>query len=619
MGVSMIEVIFKPMGKKIHIDVPKTLLDIAREAGIALRADCGGIGICGKCIIKISKFDGDISPPTVNELSILGSEPIGQGYRLACQVRIARGSIEVYIPPQSLLQRYRSADVGLEKPLPMNPAIRFLRIIPPRPSLSDPQPDLSRILAELGKKVNAIDVLDIPLDLLKSLPDIVRKSDWDLSVVLWNNKIIDIRSFSETFKPIGVAVDIGTSRVVIHLVDLENGETLAIESMPNPQASYGADIISRLTYAIQSYENLERLRVTIVNAINNLIKRAADRSFIPLDWIYEVIVVGNTVMHHLFLGINPRYLGYSPYTPATGSPHVFKAKELGINVNSNALVYLPPVVAGFVGSDAVADAVAVNLDECTEPCALIDIGTNTEIMINTGSKIVAGSTPAGPAFEGATMAFGMRAVEGAVDQVFIYFDKTLNDYSVRYNVIGTKKPVGICGSGYIDIVANMHRLGLLNKRGKFVKNVKSSRFVYENGLTKFVVVKSDETSIGRDITVDEKDIDNLLLAKAAVASGFKMLLHFAELDAEDLSKIYVAGSFGSYLNVENAINIGLLPKVDTFKYQFVGNASVVGAKAMLKSIEFREKAARIAENTQYIELAAHPEFRKVFMESLYLP
>jgi uncharacterized 2Fe-2S/4Fe-4S cluster protein (DUF4445 family) len=615
----MIEVVFNPMNKKTHVDMPKTLLDIAREIGIALRSDCGGIGICGKCVIKILKLDGEVSSPTSNELSVLGSDAVEQGYRLACQVKIFRGLVEVYIPPQSLIQKYRSADVGLEKPVPLNPVVKFFRITPPKPSLSDPRPDLNRVIAELRKFVNDVDVLDIPLDLLKRLPDIARESGWNLNVVLWNNKLVDVKSFNEIFRPIGVAVDIGTSRVVVHLVDLVMGETLAVESMPNPQASYGADIISRLAYAIQSNENIEKLRIAIVNAINTLIKRATERVSIPLDWIYELVVVGNTVMHHLFLGVNSRHLGYSPYTPATGYPHIFKARELGINVNSNAVIYLPPVVAGFVGSDAIADAVAVGLDECREPCALIDIGTNTEIMINTGKKIVAGSTPAGPAFEGAVMSFGMRAVEGAIDQIFIYFDKSLGDYVVRYSVVGEKKPTGICGSGYIDLVANLYRLGLLNRRGKFVKDVKSFRFIQNGNSIKFVVAKAEETSIGRDITVDERDIDNLLLAKAAVASGFKMLLRFAELDVEDLSKIFVAGSFGSYLNVENAIAIGLLPKIDIARYQFVGNAAVVGAKAMLKSREFREKAVRIAETTHYIELAAYPEFRKVFMESLYLP
>ncbi|MEM4848655.1 MAG: ASKHA domain-containing protein, partial [Ignisphaera sp.] len=557
--------------------------------------------------------------PTSNEIAVVGLQRLGEGYRLSCQTKLVKGTVEVFIPPESLIQRYRSADVGLEKPIPLNPIVTFYRVSLKKPSLVDPQPDLSRILDELKGRGIDVDASAIPLELLRDIPEIVRKAEWNLNLILWNNKLVDVRPYNNSFKPMGIAVDIGTSKIVVHLIDLVSGETLAVESMPNPQASYGADIISRLTYAIKSNENLAKLQTAVINAINTLIKRASERASIPLDWIYEVIVVGNTVMHHLFLGIKPKHLGFSPYTPATQEPHYFRAIELNININSKGIVYLPPVVAGFVGSDAVADAVALDIDRCNEPCALIDIGTNTEIIINTGKKIVAGSTPAGPAFEGATMSFGMRAVEGAIDQVFVYFDNSLGDYIVKYNVIGGKKPLGICGSGYIDLVANLYRLGLLNKRGKFVKGIKSSRFIEEGGLLKFVVAKTEETSTGRNITVDEKDIDSLLLAKAAVASGFKMLLRYAGIDQNDLSRVFVAGSFGSYINMENALAIGLLPKIPIAKFIFVGNAAVVGAKAILKSKEFRERAAKIAKVIEYVELAAHQEFSRVFMESLYLP
>lgn len=607
------------MKKSTSIQSVKTILDAAREAGIALRADCGGIGICGKCLVKILRIEGKLTPPTNNEVTVLGMQRLSEGYRLSCQTKLLEGNVEVFIPLESLIQRYRSADVGLEKLVPLNPAITFHRVSPKKPNLVDPQPDVSRILVELYEQGVDVDASAIPLELLKDIPEIVRKAEWNLNLILWNSKLIDVKPYEDSFKPIGAAVDIGTSKIVVHLIDLASGETLAVESTPNPQASYGADIISRLTYAIQSNENLTKLQTAVINAINILIKKASERVSIPLDWIYEVVVVGNTVMHHLFLGIKPKYLGFSPYTPATRGPHYFNAKELNININNKGIVYLPPVVAGFVGSDAIADAVAVGIDECEEPCALIDIGTNTEIIINTGRKIIAGSTPAGPAFEGATMSFGMRAIEGAIDQVFVYFDKSLSDYTVRYNVVGGKKPSGVCGSGYIDLVANLYRLGLLNRRGKFARDIKSSRLIRENGLLKFVVAEAGETSIGRNIVVDEKDIDSLLLAKAAVASGFKMLLRYADLESNDLSRVFVAGSFGSYINMENALTIGLLPNMPISRFIFVGNAAIVGAKAVLKSRELREKASKIARAIEYVELAAKQEFSRIFMESLYLP
>jgi len=614
------EIVFEPSKKVSRVESPRTILDMAREAGLSIRADCGCLGLCGKCVVKVLSVEGELSPPTQSEISILGRQRLDEGYRLACQARLLRGRATVLVPAESLVQRYRSADIGLEKPVPLQPAVVFYRVAPPKPSLNDPKPDLDRILAEL-EKTGGTSPREAPLNIVRTLPETARSANWDLDVVLWYDRLVDVRGHSDGFRPMGVAVDIGTSKVVVHLVDLTSGDTLAIDSMPNPQAAFGADIISRLTFALQSGENLAKLHKAIVDCINTLIKRAAERASVPMEWIYEVVAVGNTVMHHLFLGIQPKYLGLAPYTPAVGEPFSFPARDLGINVNPNAFIHMPPVVAGFVGSDAVADAVAIDIDECREPCAMIDIGTNTEIILNTGKRIVAGSTPAGPAFEGAAMSFGMRAIEGAIDQVFVYFDSSRGDYAVRYNVVGGKKPAGICGSGYIDLVANLRRLGLLNSRGKFDRSIKSSRLVKDNnnGLLSFVVARADETSIGRDITVNEKDIDNLLLAKAAVASGFKMLLRYVGLSEEDLSKVFVAGSFGSYINIENAIAIGLLPKIPLSRFVFIGNAAVAGAKAMLKSRDVREKARRLARAIEYVELAAQQEYKKVFIESLYLP
>lgn len=615
----MAEVVFKPMNKEAYAQTVKTVLDTAREIGIMIRADCGGRGICGKCLVKIVVIEGEITSPTSREISVLGLQKLSKGYRLACQARVAKGRAEIHVPPESLIQKYRSADTGLEKPIPLAPVVVSYKVTPPKPSLDDPRPDLERIVSELRKIGIDVSILETPLDVLRDLSELVRDADWNLDVVLWDKKILDIRPHEDSFKPMGLAIDIGTSRIVVHLVDLKTGETLAIDSTHNPQASYGADVISRLTYSIRSSENVMRLKMLVTDAVNMLIKRACERASVPLDWVYEAVVVGNTVMHHLFLGMKPKYLGLAPYTPILRGPLSTKAKDIGININNNGIIYIPPVVAGFVGSDAIADAIAVGVDECEKPCIMVDMGTNTEIIINTGEKIIAGSTPAGPAFEGAAMVFGMRAIEGAIDQVFIYSDELVNDYIVRYNVIGERKPVGICGSGYIDVIANLYRLGLLNKRGKFVRDVKSSRFVYRNGVLGFVIAKAEETSIGEDIIVDEKDIDNLLLAKAAVISGLRMLLHYTGLDVNNVERIYIAGSFGSYLNIENAITIGLLPNIPISRYVFAGNVAIVGAKAMLKSKELREKAAELAKSIDYVEIAAYPEYKKIFIDSLYLP
>jgi len=278
-----------------------------------------------------------------------------------------------------------------------------------------------------------------------------------------------------------------------------------------------------------------------------------------------------------------------------------------------------PVIAGYVGSDALADAIAVDLENCEKPCMLIDIGTNTEILLNTGKEIYACSTPAGPAFEGASISFGMRAVSGAIDQVFIYFDGVTQDYAVHYHTIGDVKPMGICGSAMIDAIAHLYRLNIIDNRGRFLKGIKSSRIISNNGNYSFILAWSDETGIGKNISITIKDINEILLAKAAIASGTKVLINEAKLSFTDLQNIYIAGSFGTYMNIENAITIGLLPNIDPKKVLFVGNTAISGAKACLKNINIRKKAEVLARKIKYIELSAHPLFNKMFIDSIPLP
>ena len=606
----------KNLGKHVLCATSKTFLDCLREAGISIRADCGGIGECGKCRIVVEK--GVASPLTESEKRVLGSEDISKGFRLACQAKVVDESYVVLVPEESLVQRYVSADVGFEKEVPLDPLVKKVFVSVNPASLSDATADLDRILDGLSKKTLAGDY-DVDVHVARIVPEVLRSGSWSVTVVLWRNKIISIEPGDTTNSIYGVAVDIGTSKIVAHLVDLVKGETVAVESMPNPQASYGADIISRIAYASRDREGLEKLQKLAVAAVNMLIEKMSSRANVDKDRIYEVVVAGNTAMHHIFLGINPRYLGTSPYVPAVRRGVYLYAKEIGVNINERGIVYALPVVAGYVGSDALADAVAVGLRDCDAPCLLVDIGTNSEILLNTGKEILACSTPAGPAFEGATIEFGMRAVVGAIDQVFIYFDKSIGDYNVRYNVVGNAKPIGICGSAMIDLIANLYRNNLIDYRGRFREDVKTKRIVVDNGKKKFVVAWDHETGVGRSITVGGKDINEFLLAKAAVASGINTLLKHANISADELKKIFVAGSFGTHINIENAMAIGLLPKADTRKFVFVGNTAISGAKMALKSSEIRREFEDLAKNIRYIELSAHPLFKQEFIQALYLP
>ncbi|MEM0027381.1 MAG: ASKHA domain-containing protein [Ignisphaera sp.] len=608
-------VFVKNLGRDVLCMSSKTFLDCLREAGISIRADCGGIGECGKCRIVVEK--GLASPLTESEKSILSAEDISKGFRLACQARVLGESYVVLVPQESLVQRYVSADVGFEIEVPLDPLVKKVFVSVNPASLNDVTADLDRILDMLSKKTLASDY-DVDAHIARIVPEVLRSGNWSVTVVLWRNKILSIEPGDTTNSIYGIAVDIGTSKIVAHLVDLVKGETIAVESMPNPQASYGADIISRIAYASRDKENLEKLQKLVVTAINMLIEKMSSRANVDKNRIYEVVIAGNTAMHHLFLGINPRYLGSSPYVPAVRRSVYLHAREVGLNINERGVVYALPIVAGYVGSDALADAVAVGLRDCNAPCLLIDIGTNSEILLNTGNEILACSTPAGPAFEGATIEFGMRAVVGAIDQVFIYFDKSIGDYNVRYNVVGNSKPVGICGSAMIDLIANLYRNNLIDYRGRFRKDIKSKRMVVDNG-KKFVVAWDHETGIGRSITVSGKDINEFLLAKAAVASGVNILLKHANISVNDLQKIFIAGSFGTHINIDNAIAIGLLPKVDARKFVFVGNTAISGAKMALKSSKIRREFEGLAKNIKYIELSIHPLFKQEFIQALYLP
>lgn len=614
-GVEGTIVIVKPYNKTVMTSPNRTLLDVLRELEIPIRAECGGVGECGKCKILLAK--GYLTSPTLAEKKFLSYEELDRGYRLACQVKLIKGSYEIFIPPESIFQRYKSADIGFERPVELLPAVKKFFITLTKASLNDVRADFERITDVIKDHT---DFNDVDIDVIQRLPEVIRAGNWSVSVVIWQNrKIIDVEKGDTSSRVYGLAIDIGTSKIVIHLVDLTSGTTVAIESIPNPQSSYGADILSRLTYALQCEDNLKKLQEILIRAINTAIEHILSRTNILKEHIYEAVVVGNTVMHHLFLGIQPKYLGYSPYVPAIARSIAVKAKDLGLSIHRNGVVYMVPIIAGYVGSDAIADAIAVDLENCEEPCILIDIGTNTEILLNTGKEIYACSTPAGPAFEGAATSFGTRAIAGAIDQIFIYFDNSIHDFAVYYHTIGGARPIGLCGSAMIDAIAHLYRLKIIDSRGRFSREIKSERIKESNNVYSFILVWNSESGIGKDISINAKDISEILLAKAAIASGVKVLIENAGLSVNDIQKIYVAGSFGTYMNVENAIAIGLLPKIDIRKIVFVGNTAISGAKMCLKNITIRRYTEELARRVKYIELSAYPSFNKVFIESIPLP
>lgn len=604
-----VTVTFEPEGRRIRSQ-PASILEIARSAGVSLRSDCGGKGVCGKCKVVVTGGSAKLNPPTSVELKHLDSEELASGYRLACQAQAAGGNLTVLIPPESRMAARKIAEVSIEQEVPLEPAVVKIPLILPKPSLSDIRPDFERLRDELSRQAPTIKPVNVELQLLKRLPSILRSANWSVTAVLWNGKLIDVEEGNTSAENYGIGLDVGSSKIICHLVDLNSGETLARSGVENPQVAYGEDVVSRITYASRSEDNLKRLQKVVVEAINGLIEDVCGRAAVRVERVYEVVAVGNTVMHHLLFGINPRNVGLSPFVPAVREIISATAGELGININPNGRVTSLPVVAGFVGADAVADILITGIHRKSELSMVIDVGTNTEIMIGNSDAIFACSAPSGPAFEGAHITHGMKAVTGAIESVRI------ENARVHYEVIGGAKPKGICGSGMIELIAELYRAGIIKRNGKFIEE--HERIVRGN-VPAFVVAWGEETESGKPVTVTEKDINEFLLAKAAVRSGWQTLMENMGITPQQLDRIYIAGSFGKHIDTESAKTIGLLPDVETEKIVFAGDTAVGGAKMALKSTKLRREAEELLEKIRYVELSIDKKFYQTFIKAILLP
>ncbi|MBS7612758.1 DUF4445 domain-containing protein, partial [Candidatus Bathyarchaeota archaeon] len=401
-------------------------------------------------------------------------------------------------------------------------------------------------------------------------------------------------------------------KLVAYLINLKTGETEAVKSMLNPQISFGEDVVSRITYA-SDYEKTIQLQRVVVEGVNQLTEEVCKTANISPQDIYEVVAVGNTAMHHIFLGIPPKTLGLAPFTPVVQNPINVKASEIGLNVNESGNLYLPPVVAGFVGADAVADALATRIYESNEPCVVVDIGTNTEIILNNGRDLYACSCASGPAFEGARIKHGMRAGLGAIESVY------MDSEALKYKVIGGVKPMGICGSGIVDALASLLDAGLLGGNGRFNVSKSPNLFIKSDRDYELIVASSEESDTRNAITITQRDIREIQLAKSAIATGLTLLMRDAGVSLEELSTIYLAGSFGSYINPRSAVRIGLLPNIGLNKVKSVGNTAGTGAKMCLISYEERIKAEDLARRIKFVEFYIKPDFSKIFLKNLNFP
>ncbi|MGC8896030.1 MAG: ASKHA domain-containing protein [Candidatus Bathyarchaeia archaeon] len=607
-----VKILFEPEARKVQVPKGITVFQAVKDAGISLRSECGGKGLCGKCRIIIKKPE-DLSELTEPEKKHLSKSEIDHGYRLACQTKVLKDTV-IIIPPESSLEFRKIQTAGIERFLEPKPTVKKIYVALQKPTLHDIRPDYERLIDELSQIIK-FNHVEIDYDVLKRLPSILRHSNFKTTITIWGGrKIISVEPGDTTKEFFGLAIDIGTSKIVGYLVNLATGETLDVESLENPQLAYGEDIITRITFATANSENLRTLQNIVVDALNKIINAICGRRKIDSNKIYEVVVVGNTAMHHLFLGIQPKYMALSPFTPAIKKQINVKACELSVNINPSGIITVLPVIAGFVGADAVADVLASGICDSEDVSLLIDIGTNTEIFLGSSKDMLSCSCASGPAFEGFHIKHGMKAVTGAIEKV-----KMNSNFEVKYETVGNEKPAGLCGSAMIDIIAEMFKHKIIDSRGKINHNIKTRKLRERNGEVEFVIAWGHETKTGEEITVTQKDIREIQLAKAAIYTGCSILMRRKKLKEKDINKVFIAGAFGNYINPENARIIGLIPDVPVEKVEFIGNAAIVGAKMALISEDARKKADKISKKVRYLELAADPNFNEEFLKATLIP
>jgi len=580
---------FQPSGMRLGCSEALTVLDAARQAGIALRADCGGEGVCGKCRVQVMDDYNDFHHSEA-ELKHLVEEERQQGFHLACELVVDQ-DVKIYIPPESISKDQVMQVEGMHANLGHDAAVRQVALTLEPATLHDLQSDFSRI-----KNIAGQPNLKIPMQTLYDVPELLRTNDWRINLIIRDDLIIKATR-DPMDQLLGLAVDVGSTKIACYLLNLENGELLAAQGTPNPQIAYGEDIMARLAYAMRGETERKQLHTGVVSAINQTAETLCSRMGLSTQQIADLCLVGNTAMHHFFLDLPIGTLAVSPFTPVISDAIYPAADEFGFVSMPNAGLYVPAVIAGFVGSDHLAFLHSSGFNKPNGIRLGIDIGTNTEIALMKDERIVSVSTASGPAFEGAHIRYGMRAGPGAIEHV-----KITPDGSIQLDVIGAKAPMGICGSGILDVVAELRTAGWLNKRGRFSKDVPAVQMDIE-GQT-YIILAAGE----KEVTLSQKDVDQVLLAKGAIRAGIDVLMDAMDVGVDDIEEVVIAGAFGSYMLPEQAVRLGMLPPVDLKKIKAVGNAAGTGARMMLASQSSRAEADVLAKRIEYLELTVYPDF-----------
>lgn len=591
-----------------------TVLRAAHDAGIDVTATCGGRGRCTSCRVKF--VAGAVPPPTIGDEVQLGDEQVREGYRLACQCAPTEAvTVQLAPPLEEASFQILGAGAGVAGRVAIASGVDKQVVKVALPCEEHHQTsDVEELAAAVG-----MSAADLPPGVLTGLPSALRDDPAGVTVTTFAGRILAVERGDTTSMRFGLAIDIGTTTVVTTLLELTSGEQLASVSSLNPQSVFGGDLMSRIAFAQFNPGNLRKLHTRIVGLLNQHVAEVCRASGVLPRWIYKAVVVGNTCMHHVLLGIDPSHVGLAPYAPVMRHALTLPARDLFLKIAPEARVCLLPIVAGFVGADAVGVALSTRIYEGDVQRIAVDIGTNGEVLLGSAARLWACSAPAGPAFEGGQIRHGMRGAAGAIDRATV-------DDDVHVHTIGEADALGICGSGLLDLVAGLLDAGVVDWTGLIQVDARDAlpprlreRVVMRGEERMVVVLRAGESRAPRELVLTQDDIRQVQLAKGAIASGIAMLQHVAGVPDARVGELMLAGGFGNYLSIASAVRIGLIPDLPRERIRYVGNAASLGAQLSLLSEAERARADEIARRIEHVSLAAHPDFEQIFVDCMNFP
>ena len=664
MSDEKVMVIFQPSGRRGEVPKGVNIIEASRLLGVDIEALCGEKKVCGKCVVRvedghfekygITSSMSHVSPWMVEEEKFINAERKGKGFRLGCMATI-EDDILVFVPEESRAGKQVVSKAARDIYIEHNPAVKLYTVQVDKPTFEDPTGDFERICMALEQNY-ALTELTIDIQTLRMLPDALRDGKWECTVSVWNDKeIIRVRP-GKVEHAYGMAIDVGTTTVAGYFCDLTTMEVVDTVSMMNPQCKYGEDVMARITYHMMTPGGLKRMSDDIIEGLNELLEKAIKQTFPPLkkkkgkkgekaemvevpeegktylrlkiEDVEDITIGFNTAMHHILLGLNPEYVGLAPFPPVIHHSMNIRARDLGIKINPSSYMFVLPNEAGFVGADNVGVLIAEAPYKYEENQLIIDIGTNGELVLGNRHKLISSSCATGPALEGAQLAYGMRAAPGAIERITIDPDTKEVDYKVigrdAFRKFSEPKEMGvkgICGSGILDVLAELYSSGVITKTGAFNKKALKDhprfRRNADTNQPEFVLAWAEESSIDQDIVITQKDVRQIQLAKGALYAGCKLMVKRMGLDKVDTVKI--AGAFGTHVDREKALTMGLFPDCEIEMIKGIGNAAGDGCRAALLNTKKRIEADWCSRNVEYVELTVEPTFEKDFMEAMQLP